>query len=136
MLLLRSMKNRGFIFVGVLGILLLVVSVIVFRVSGASDSTYVEGCTPYNIDIQKQETSSVKVSWETKDKCSAYVLYGEDISTLDMVAVDLVNETSSKHHSVIIERLVSSKEYYFSIVSDDINYGKDGLPIRFSISSL
>jgi len=130
------MKNRVLIFVGVIGILILVVSFVFFRVSGSVDSTYVEGCTPYNIDIEKHETSSVKISWETKGKCSSYVLYGADMNDLDMVAVDLENETSSKSHSVIIERLVSSKEYYFSVISEDTNYGKDGLPIRFSISSL
>lgn len=124
------------IIVGVLLILGVSLSVIVFKVSGSTDSTYVEGCTPYNIGIEKGEPSEVNIIWKTKDKCSGYIVYGSEMKELDLVAVDLDNEISSKEHLIVVKGLVSSKEYYFSIVSEDIDYGKSGLPLRFSIDSL
>ncbi len=130
------MKNRIVVIFGVILILGVLLSVIVFKVSGSVDSTYIEGCTPYNIDIKRGESSTVNIIWKTKDKCSGYIVYGSEMKDLDMVAVDLDNEITSKEHQVVIKGLVSSKEYYFSIVSDDIDYGKSGLPLRFSIDSL
>lgn len=130
------MKNRIIVIFGVLLILGVSLSVIVFKVSGSNDSTYIEGCTPYNIDIERGESSEVYISWKTKDKCSGYIVYGSEMKDLDMVAVDLENEIASKDHRIVIKGLVSSKEYYFSIVSEDIEYGKSGLPLRFSIDSL
>ena len=53
-----------------------------------------------------------------------------------MVAVDLENEIKSNEHMVTIQNLVSTKKYYFVIVSNDVIYGKDGLPLQFSIDSL
>jgi hypothetical protein len=131
------MNNRGVIIIGSVLILLSILSVVVFRVSGSKDSVYVDGCTPFNIRIEKgEELSTVNIHWKTKEKCTGYILYGVDSRNLDMVAVDLVNESSSKSHTVEITSLVSTQEYYFSVVSGDIDYGKDGLPLRFSVTSL
>jgi len=98
---------------------------------------YVSGCTPYNVKIAKGENeNSVDIYWESKEKCSGYILYGSEMKDLSMVGVDLTNEVESKKHAVNIQNLVSSKRYYFSIISNDMSYGKDGLPLQFSISSL
>ncbi len=131
------MKNNWYVTIGILGILLIVIVLVVFRVSGSEDSIYVEGCTPYNVQIQRGiKENTVEISWKSKEKCSGYILYGKEMKGLDMVGVDLKNETQSKDHFVIVESLVTSKRYFFSIVSNGVSFGKDGLPLQFSIDSL
>lgn len=131
------MKNNWYVTIGILGILLVVVTLVVFRVSGSEDSIYVEGCTPYNVEIQRgNQENTVEISWKSKEKCTGYILYGKEMRGLDMVGVDLKNETQSKDHVVTIQSLVTSKRYYFSIVSNGVSFGKEGLPLQFSIDSL
>ena len=132
------MKNRGVFTIGVvLTVLMIFVVVFVFKVSGSNDSISVEGCNPYNVLIQKGEKeNSVEISWKSKEKCSAYILYGTEMKNLSLVAIDLEGDLRGKNHKVVINSLLSSKMYFFSIVSGGITYGKDGLPISFSISSL
>lgn len=131
------MKNNWYVTIGILGILLVVVILFVYRVSGSEDSIYVEGCTPYNVEIQKgNDEKSVNISWMSKEKCSGYIVYGKELRGLDMVSVDLENDAESKEHIVRVKGLVTSKRYYFSIVSNGASFGKDGLPLQFSIDSL
>lgn len=131
------MKNNWYVTIGILGILLVVVILFVYKVSGSEDSINVEGCTPYNVEIQKgNDENTVNISWKSKERCSGYIVYGKELRGLDMVSVDLENEVESKEHIVVIEGLVTSKRYYFSIVSNGASFGKDGLPLQFSIDSL
>ena len=131
------MKNKGILIIVILIISISVISLFVIKSSASQDSVYVEGCTPYNIEIKKGDaSSSVVISWKSKEKCSAYLLYGKEPDGLDMVGVDLKNDIKSKEHIVTIQNLVSTKIYYFVIVSNDVIYGKDGLPLQFSIDSL
>lgn len=131
------MKNNWFILLGAIGILGIVISVFVFKSSASKDSVSIEGCTPYNVAIGKTDTeSSVKISWKSKKDCSGYLLYGKEMRGLEMVGVDLKNEIQSKEHEVILNSLVSTKTYYFTIISNGVSYGKDGLPLQFSITSL
>ena len=131
------MRKRIYIFTGVLTVVLVLATFFVFKVFGSENIVYVSGCTPYNVKIAKGENeNSVDIYWESKEKCSGYILYGSEMKDLSMVGVDLTNEVESKKHAVNIQNLVSSKRYYFSIISNDMSYGKDGLPLLFSISSL
>ncbi len=131
------MKSNWFIILGVVGILGIVISVFVFKSSASKDSITIEGCTPYNVNIGKtDQENSVKISWKSKEDCSGYLLYGKEMRGLDMVGVDLKNEVQSKEHEIVINSLVSSKMYYFTIISNGISYGKEGLPLQFSITSL
>jgi len=132
------MKSNWYITIWILGVLVVVIALFVYKVSGSEDAVYVEGCVPYNVQIKKgevEENTSV-ISWKSKEKCSGYILYGKEMRGLDMVSIDLENETESKDHSVTLRGLLSSKRYYFSIVSNGISFGKDGLPLQFSIDSL
>ena len=131
------MKNRVLFLITVVTVLSLVVGIFVFRVSGSSSSVSVEGCDPYNVKIQKGEKdSSVVISWKSKAECSAYIIYGGEMKDLHLIGIDLENDIKDRDHKVVINSLVSSKVYFFSIVSEGVTYGKDGLPISFSISSL
>ena len=131
------MKSNWFIILGVVGILGIVISVFVFKSSASKDSITIEGCTPYNVNIGKtDQENSVKISWKSKEDCSGYLLYGKEMRGLDMVGVDLKNEVQSKEHEIVLNSLVSSKMYYFTIISNGISYGKEGLPLQFSLTSL
>jgi hypothetical protein len=131
------MKSNWYITIGVLGLLLVVMAVFFFKASGSENATYVEGCTPYNVEIRKGvEENSIDILWKSREKCSGYILYGKEMKSLELVGVDIQNETLSKEHIITLEQLLNSKEYYFSIVSNGISFGKDGLPLQFSIDSL
>lgn len=131
------MKSNWIIIVGAFLILPLVVYLFVFKSSASQDLTYVEGCIPFNVEIKKgREKNSVDISWKSKEECSSYILYGKEMRGLEMVGVDLVNDTQSKEHTVTITSLVSTRKYYFAIVSNGVSYGKEGLPLQFSIDSL
>jgi len=131
------MKNNWYILLGAFVILGIVISVFVFKSSASKDSVSIEGCTPYNVQIGKTDNeSAVKISWKSKKDCSGYLLYGKEMRSLEMVGVDLKNEIQSKEHEVLLNSLVSTKTYYFTIISNGVSYGKDGLPLQFSIASL
>lgn len=131
------MKKRLLITISVVLMLMLTVGVFVFRAFGSNESAVINKCDPYNVSVVKGEKdNTVLISWDTKGRCSTYILYGEDMKDLSLVAVDMGNAVQSKSHSVMIEALLSSKTYYFSIVSEGVNYGKNGLPISFTLNSL
>ena len=131
------MKNRVLFLITVVTVISLVVGLFVFRVSGSNSSVSVEGCDPYNVKIERgEEEKSVLISWKSKAACSAYIIYGGEMKDLHLIGIDLENEIKDREHKVVLNSLISSKVYFFSIVSDGTTYGKDGLPISFSISSL
>ena len=131
------MKSNWYITIGALCLVIIVIGIFFFKVSGSENSVYVDGCTPYNVEIRKGiEENSVDILWKSKEKCSGYILYGKEIKGLEMVGVDIENGIQSKDHIITLKQLINSKEYFFSIVSDGISFGKDGLSLRFSIDSL
>jgi hypothetical protein len=104
-----------------------------FDVKGVAE----KNCVPYNIFIMPGETDySVEISWKTKSECIGFVLYGKDRGNLDMVGVDLVNESSSREHNVTIDSLLSKERYYFLVNSQDQAYGNNGSPLEFVIEDL
>jgi len=130
-------KSNWYITIGALCLVIIVIGIFFFKVSGSENSVYVDGCTPYNVEIRKGiEENSVDILWKSKEKCSGYILYGKELKGLEMVGVDIENGIQSKDHIITLKQLINSKEYFFSIVSDGISFGKDGLPLRFSIDSL
>ncbi|KKP66167.1 MAG: hypothetical protein UR61_C0003G0005 [candidate division WS6 bacterium GW2011_GWE1_34_7] len=131
------MRKRIYIFTGVLTVVFVLATFFVFKVFGSENTIYVTDCTPYNVKIEKGEKeNTVDIYWESREKCSGYLLYGSEMKDLGMVGVDLENEVESRQHYVNIQNLVSTKRYYFSIISNGMSYGKDGLPLQFSIISL
>ncbi|MDY0097313.1 MAG: hypothetical protein RBS01_03130 [Candidatus Dojkabacteria bacterium] len=131
------MRKKLYIFTGVFAVILVLGTFFVFKVFGSENLLYVSGCTPYNVKIEEgKDENTVYISWLSKEKCSGYILYGSEMKDLNMVGVDLVNDVESKDHIVEVKSLVSSKLYYFSIISDGMSYGKEGLPLQFSINSL
>lgn len=130
-------KQNIFISIGVLITLSVIITLVVFKVSGSDTSQNISQCTPYNITIEKGEREfTAKINWMTKSECAGFVTYGDSSNTLSRVGVDTVNGVKNRKHEVVLESLVSSKEYYFSIVSDSQNYGNNGLPISFTLNSL
>ncbi|HRY22167.1 MAG TPA: hypothetical protein P5311_00135 [Candidatus Dojkabacteria bacterium] len=94
-------------------------------------------CVPYNIFVMPGENDySVEISWKTRSECLGFVLYGQDRGNLDMVGVDLVNESSSRDHNVTIEGLLRRERYYFLVNSQDQAYGNNGSPLEFVIENL
>ncbi len=131
------MKSKGLFLITVVTVLSLVVGLFVFRVSGSNSSVSIEGCDPYNVKIERGEKeNSVAISWKSKASCSAYIIYGGEMKDLHLIGIDLENQIKDRDHRVVLNSLISTKVYFFSIVSDGTTYGKDGLPISFSISSL
>jgi hypothetical protein len=118
-------------------VIISILGVFVFRVSGSDSSVSVEGCNPYNVKIEKGENENTAViSWKSKVKCSAYIVYGSEMKDLNMIGIDLDNDFKDSNHRVVVSSLLKSKTYYFTIVSEGVTYGKGGLPISFTISSL
>ena len=94
-------------------------------------------CVPYNIFVMPGETDySVEISWKTRSECLGFILYGKDMGNLDMVAVDLVNKSSSRDHNVSIDGLLRKERYYFLVNSQDQAYGNNGSPLEFIIENL
>ena len=94
-------------------------------------------CVPYNIFVMPGDTDySVEIFWKTGSECLGFVLYGQDRGNLDMVAIDLVNESSSKEHNVTIDGLLRKERYYFLVNSQDQAYGNNGSPLEFVIENL
>lgn len=94
-------------------------------------------CIPYNIFVMPGDGDySVEISWKTRSNCIGFILYGQDRGNLDMVGVDLVNESSSKEHNVTIEGLLRKERYYFLVNSQDQAYGNNGSPLEFVIENL
>lgn len=94
-------------------------------------------CVPYNIFVMPGENDySVEISWKTRSECLGFILYGQDRGNLDMVGVDLVNESSSRDHNVTIEGLLRRERYYFLVNSQDQAYGNNGSPLEFVIENL
>lgn len=132
------MKNRKLLTIStILVVLSICVYIVVFKVSGSDNSVTVEGCNPYNVQIKKgDKDNSAEIIWKSKEDCSAYIVYGDEMKDLNLVAIDLENGIKSREHRVILNSLMSSRTYFFSIISDGVNYGKNGLPVSFSISFL
>jgi hypothetical protein len=123
--------------IGVFGVVCFIITLVVFRVFGSEEYIYVDDCTPYNISIENgREEKTVVISWQTRNRCIGYLLYGSQMRELNLVGVDLENEVESRDHIVVLKNLSEISKYYFSIISGEVTYGKEGLPVQFSISSL
>lgn len=131
------MNRKGLIISGSIVLLLGIVGLFVFKVFGSNELENVSKCTPFNVEVSKgQQEYSVNIAWKTKEVCSGFITYGEGEDELDLVSVDIQNGVKSNTHIVTLYSLVSTKTYYFSIISDSVNYGKNGLPILITPNSL
>ncbi|MCD4756562.1 hypothetical protein K8R20_03035 [bacterium] len=129
-------KKLIYIFGGVLVCLVGALVVFVFKAQGSSDLDMVSGCVPYNVSLSKGEDDhQVVIDWKTEEECLGYVIYGDDMGNLDLVSID-TKDLSSEIHTVVLEKLLSTKYYYFVISSGGMDYGDSGVPLSFSLSSL
>ena len=129
-------RRWGYILSGVFVLLIGVLFTFVFQVRSSDEMDTISGCVPYNVSLSKGEDDyQVVIDWMTLDECLGYVVYGDDRGNLDLVSIDVGN-LSSKRHTVVIDRLLNTRNYYFLINSGDVNYGDSGIPLSFSLSSL
>lgn len=130
------MNRKNLIILGsVILVVLGLLTVFVFKVTGSNARDSVSGCIPYNVSISKGEEYQAVVQWYTVEDCLGYVSYGNDRNHLDFIAIDQ-GELSSKGHVVVIDKLLPSQNYFFVINSGDKSYGNRGVPLSFSLSSL
>jgi hypothetical protein len=128
-------RNNLIIILSIVLVILGVSTVFVFKARGSDDRVLVTGCVPFNVSISRGEEYQAIIEWSTEDECLGYVMYGDDRSNLDYIAIDR-NDISSMNHSVIIDRLLPSKNYFFLIYSGENSFGNKGIPLSFSLSSL
>ncbi|HCC67798.1 TPA: hypothetical protein DEP90_01120 [Patescibacteria group bacterium] len=129
-------RRWGYILSGVFVLLIGVLFTFVFQVRSSDEMDTISGCVPYNVSLSKGEDDyQVVIDWMTSDECLGYVVYGDDRGSLDLVSIDVGN-LSSKRHTVVIDKLLNTRNYYFLINSGDVNYGDSGIPLSFSLSSL
>lgn len=108
-------------------------NVVGFDIAGVTE----RDCVPYNVFVMKgQEEFSVDIRWSTRAECVGFVVYGRDRGNLDMVAVDLVNKSSSTEHVVTLNQLLTTEVYYFLINSQERMYGNRGVPLEFILENL
>ena len=132
--------NNVFIGTAVMSVIILSISVVLlFRknVSSFNKTNYSDGCTPYNVFIEKGSANfTAVVSWRTTEDCLGFVQYGREAGDLQNVALDISNDKSGRFHTSTLDGLVSTQKYYFLINSDSTGYGNDGLPLEFILMDL
>jgi hypothetical protein len=116
-------------------VVLSVSTLFVFKARGSNERDLVSGCVPYNISIERVGEYEATVKWITEEDCLGYISYGNNRSNLDFIAVD-TQSLSATTHSVDIDKLLPSQNYFFVIHSGDKTYGNRGVPLSFSLSSL
>lgn len=94
-------------------------------------SAQTENCIPYNVNILKESTSKVTIKWETSAKCIGLVKYGLSIKEFPYQVISQSSQKSNEHQ-VSIDKIQPGYNYYYIIVSDNQEYGIDGLPLTFS----
>jgi len=120
--LLLSILGCSLLFLGGIGVVLV--------------SRRTPSCIPVNVFLSKKGDNVVEISWETKDSCLGYVLYGESSYEIERVAINPENLEKSREHEVTINNLLSTNSYYFIIVSDEQPYGNNGKAIAFSLKDI
>jgi hypothetical protein len=128
-------RNNLIIILTIVLVILGVSTVFVFKARGSDDRVLVSGCVPYNVSISRGDEYQAVIEWSTEEDCLGYVMYGDDRSNLDYIGIDQ-EDISAKEHTVILDRLLPSKNYFFLIFSGEDSYGNKGIPLSFSLSSL
>jgi hypothetical protein len=94
-------------------------------------------CTPYNVFVSKgAEDYSVVVEWYTKGKCVGFVRYGKDMNSMENISLDSLGGNRGNFHRVVIDKVVTSKKYYYLIISGEQSYGNNGSPLEFVLDEL
>jgi len=75
------------------------------------------------LEITNLNPNQATVIWETEEKTSGFVFYGEDIKKLKSIALDERDTSNNKNkfffHYVNLKNLSPNKKYFFVIVVDD-----------------
>lgn len=116
------MKIKWVFFVS---LFMLLISVIWAYLDINSKRVSVEGCVPFNTDVES-DGEEVLVTWETEEECAGYIRYGKDNEELDLVSIS--SDIKSKKHTATILR-EAKIDYYVVVVSDESVYGVDNKPI-------
>ncbi|MBP8979384.1 fibronectin type III domain-containing protein [Candidatus Dojkabacteria bacterium] len=135
------MKIKIFsLFVGIALVIVAISTFLFFKSNVKSyDSLFTkqEGCTPYNLLLEKGDDNfSVRIKWMTKEKCSGFVQYGLDREDLNRIGLNIENVAKSTEHEVLLEKLLAKERYFFIINSDNKGYARDGSPLEFLLEDL
>lgn len=96
-----------------------------------------DAITPHKMRTSSITESSFTVTWETRDKTTGFVKYGNTSNSLSLIAQDVNGTDSVATHKVVVSGLTSGRKYYFYIMSDNVAFGKDGRPLEvLTISDL
>lgn len=94
--------------------------------------------------VTKQEIvnvfpTQVGIFWEVETPDSGWIIYGENPSKLDVIAIDerdIVQEKQNrKYHYAILKNLTAETTYYYRIVSEDGVVSKNDEPFMVKTSS-
>ena len=135
------MKIKIFsLFVGIALVIVAISTFLFFKSNVKSyDSLFTkqEGCTPYNLLLEKGDDNfSVRIKWMTKEKCSGFVQYGLDREDLNRIGLNIENVAKSTEHEVLLEKLLAKERYFFIINSDNKGYAIYGSPLEFLLEDL
>jgi len=84
------------------------------------------GSTPKNVRITNISDSSFTVSWITDKKTVGYLKWDTDTNKLDNTSAQK-DSVLSNTHSITLNGLEPSSEYFFNIFSDDTQYNNNNL---------
>jgi hypothetical protein len=84
-----------------------------------------EECTPYNISFTNITAVAFTVNWQTKGNCTGVVKYGDERDNLAFIATQKGDASAKSTHSVVVDGLRYSTQYYLYVVSNQQDYGLD-----------
>lgn len=86
-------------------------------------------CVPYGIFVESVESTSVTLVWRTKGKCLSFVKYGTDSTGLLLTAISEDSLHADQLHKVTVGELDPRTTYYFSVVTEEGEFGVAGSPL-------
>ena len=96
----------------------------------SSEVEDLEMIRPTNMRISEVTDTSFTVEWKTREAVSGYVKYGPTSSSINLMAQDERGTSPSKRHKVMVSGLSRGQKYYFIVMSDEIAFGRDGVPME------
>jgi len=86
-------------------------------------------CVPFNIEFTDVGATTATFKWNTKETCHGFVQYGNNRAELSLMAIEDSQIKGVGFHSVTLRNLKPRTIYYFTIVSNEREYGLNGLPV-------
>ncbi|QQS43920.1 hypothetical protein IPM65_07355 [Candidatus Roizmanbacteria bacterium] len=103
--------------------LFVVVSTVIFLLSQDSSPTRASKRTLKEHEVVNVSPRQIGVFWETDEPDEGWIMYGENDSSLDLIALDerdiKSEKTKRKYHYALLKNLQPDKVYYYKIVSNN-----------------